>query len=115
MPNGGITPDCVHCKFYRGMPRGEGEPYCEHHEFDLAYPIYAFCSSFVDAEPDGIDWLDQELDRKQLQPDMMYIWLGGYEVKFFYVPLAPIAEYKNWTSEKFLDELPKLREKHLDK
>jgi len=114
MPNGGPTPDCVHCKSYRGQPYDNGEPYCEHHKMKLAYRIGAFCSHYIDPEPDGGDWLDRELDRKELQEDMMYVWLGGYEVKFFYVPLAPIAEYKDWTTERFLDELEKIVDKYRD-
>src|SRR5262245_46802537 len=114
MPNGGLTPDCVHCKQYRGMPHSEGVPYCERHTMSLASPIRAFCSDYVDPEPDGEDWLDQELDRTQLQKDMMYVWLGGYEVKFFHVPLAPIADYADWTSEKFLDSLETLTDKYRD-
>ena len=27
MPDGGITPDCVHCKLYRGMPYTDGDPF----------------------------------------------------------------------------------------
>jgi hypothetical protein len=112
MPNGGLTPDCVHCKQFRGKPYSQEESYCEHHSMKLPYLIRVFCPNYVDPEPDEIDWLDQELNREQLQKDMMYVWLGGYEVKFFHVPLAPIAEYKGWTSEKFLEELEKIVDKH---
>ena len=113
MPNGGITPDCVHCKKYRGAPRSEGEPFCEHHQMKLAYPIRAFCSAYVDLEPvDGIDWLDSELEREELDDNMMYIWLGGYEITFFHVALAPIEQYQSWTREKFLEELSILSEKY---
>lgn len=112
MPNGGPTPDCVHCKSYRGRPYTEAEPYCELHKMNLVSPIYVFCSSYVDPEPEGVDWLDKELDREQLQKDMMYVWLGGYEVKHFHVPLVPISEYTHWTPEKFGDELEKLADKY---
>jgi hypothetical protein len=53
-----------------------------------------------------------EIDPEQLQSDMMYLWLGGYEVKFFYVPLVSIAEYQNWTSDRFLEELERLSDKY---
>lgn len=66
MPNGGLTPDCVHCKHYRGKPLSDEEPYCTHHKMQLASPIRAFCSNYTDPEPHGKDWLDQELDRGQL-------------------------------------------------
>ncbi len=36
----------------------------------------------------------------------MYLWFG--EGNFFFVPLAPITEYKDWTSERFLNEVAKL-------
>ena len=112
MPNGGITPDCVHCKWYRGTPFPDGGPYFEHHKIKLACSIRAFCPSFVDLESNGDNWLDQVLDRQQLQQDMMYVWLGGYEVKFFYAPLASIVEYGTWTFERFLEEVAILTDKH---
>ncbi len=31
MPNGCPAPDCIHCKFFRGRPFNQGEPYCTHH------------------------------------------------------------------------------------
>ena len=40
------------------------------------------------------NWWGVEIDPEQLQSDIMYLWLGGYEVKFFYVPLVSIAEYR---------------------
>lgn len=117
MPNGGITPDCVHCKWFHGKPiHDEKEPYCTHHDMKLTYIIRAFCSNHaanqLDPEPQEKDWLDRELDRSQLQNDMMYLWLGGHGKSFFYVPLVPINEYKDWTQEKFLDELARLSEEH---
>ena len=113
MPNGGITPDCVHCKLYKGKPRSEGEPFCTLHNISLPSPIRAFCAGFVDLEPvDDVDWLDQELDRSSLNEELMYVWLGGYEVKFFHVPLAPINDYGQWTQEKFLQELQRVRDEH---
>ena len=96
MPNGGITPDCVHCQLYKGKPHTDEEPICTLHGIELATPIRAFCSGFVDSDPvDGIDWLDQELDREKLSGDMMYVWLGGNEVPFFHVPLATIKDYSH--------------------
>jgi hypothetical protein len=113
MPNGGPTPDCFHCKHYRGMPRSEGEPYCDHHQMNLAYPIRAFCSEYEESEPGWEEWADLELNYQQLKKDLMYLWLGdGHEIKFFHVPLAPIAEYKDWTQEKFLEELGNLADKY---
>lgn len=110
MPNGGPRPDCVHCKHYRGRPIDEeGDPYCAYHRINLPFPIYAFCSHFADNEPDvEVDWLDEVLDRNQLRDDMMYAWLGGYEIKFTHVPLVPISEYANWSREKFLSERTRL-------
>jgi len=113
MPNGGITPDCVHCKLYKGQPHTEDEPRCEHHNMKLPYPIRAFCAKFVDPEPrGGKDWLDQELDRTELRDDLMYLWLGGHEKPFFHVPLALITDYGQWTRERFLEEISKLSEKY---
>ncbi len=108
MPNGGITPDCFHCKWCTGHPFTTEAPYCTYHKINLPVPIRAFCSSFTDAEPSGTDWLDQMLDRSKLQNDHMYIWLGGYEVSFHHVPLVAVTEYGAWTREKFFDELEKL-------
>ncbi|MBI1276895.1 MAG: hypothetical protein GC179_02075 [Anaerolineaceae bacterium] len=112
MPNGGLTPDCVHCKYFRGRPYTDENPYCEYHKINLAYQIRVFCSQYINPEQGEDNWLGLEVDLEQLQSDMMYLWLGGYEVKFFYVPLISITEYQNWTSEKFLDELEKLSEKY---
>jgi hypothetical protein len=42
----------------------------------------------------------------------MYLWLGGYEIKFFHVPLTPIEDYKHWTREKFLEEVATLSDKY---
>lgn len=108
MPNGGLTPDCVHCKHYRGKPLSDSEPFCDYHKINLAYPIRAFCANFADVEPEDPDWLDRELDRSQLHDDWMYVWLGGYEVKFFHVPLVSIVEYGTWTPETFLDAIARL-------
>lgn len=114
MPNGGPTPDCVHCKQFKGRPRSEGDPFCALHEMRLAIPIYVFCSKYVDPEPDEKgDWLDQMLDtRESLKDEMMYVWLGGYEIKFFHVPLVSIAEYANWTEAKFFETLAALTEQY---
>lgn len=113
MPNGGITPDCVHCKLYKGEPRTEGHPFCNHHQIDLPSPIRAFCSDYVDPEPQNdIDWLDQELKRAELDKDMMYLWLGGYEKPFFHVPLVTIDEYKLWTRDKFLEAIASLSDEY---
>jgi hypothetical protein len=108
MPNGGLTPDCVHCKMYRGRPRSEGAPFCEYHSISLAYPIRAFCSHFSELEAQSGDWLGEVLERSTLQEDMMYVWLGEDDSGFYPLPLAPIAEYKDWSSEKFLEEIEKL-------
>ncbi len=110
MPNGGPRPDCIHCKHYGGGPFSHDDPYCELHKMDLPFPLYAFCANYVDPEPQDKDWLDQELDRDQFRKDMMYIWRGGYEIKFVAVPLAPIAEYGTWTQEQFFDEVHKLQD-----
>jgi hypothetical protein len=45
----------------------------------------------------------------------MHVWLGGYEVKFYHIPLAPLTEFGMWTWEKFLDELAKLADRYWDK
>lgn len=108
MPNGGPTPDCVHCKAYRGHPISNQEPFCAHHSINLPSPIRAFCANFADADPDGIDWLDQLLDRGQLDTDKMYVWLGGYDEGFRHVQLTTIAAYSQWTYQKFLEEIAKL-------
>jgi hypothetical protein len=44
----------------------------------------------------------------------MYTWLGGYEIKFIHVPLAPISEYAYWIREMFFEERDVLREKCRD-
>lgn len=116
MPNGGTTPDCISCKHFRRHPVTKQEPFCTLHNMKLAFPIRAFCASFVhqpyhrqELQTDGGDWLDRELDREELQTDIMYVWLECYAAKFLPVPLAPITEYQHWTSEEFLEELRKLR------
>jgi hypothetical protein len=62
----------------------------------------------------GFDWLDlvQEFNLEELHDDFMYLWLGGYEIAFFHVPLAPIEDYKHWTWEKFGEELRALSDKY---
>lgn len=111
MPNGGITPDCVHCKWYTGQPLSDGNPFCNFHKINLPVPIRAFCAHFTDVKPDDIDWLDKMLDRNKLQEKLMYVWLGGYEADFSYILLVSTAEYGQWTREKFFDELNKLTSK----
>ncbi|MBC8098076.1 MAG: hypothetical protein H7Y11_01420 [Armatimonadetes bacterium] len=116
MPNGGPTPDCVHCKYFTGKPFVESEPYCNHHHIKLAYIIRAFCAAYVDPEPDEKgDWLDQMLgNREQLAADWMYLWveLDRNEVRFVHVPLVAITDYAGWTSERFLDEMVKLYDQY---
>src|SRR5690349_95822 len=112
MPNGGLTPDCVHCKYFRGRPYTDEDSYCEYHKIPLAYQIRVFCPQYINPEQGEANWWGVEIDPEQLQSDMMYLWLGGYEAKFFYVPLASIAEYQHWTSDKFLEELERLSEKY---
>ena len=108
MPNGGPRPDCIHCKNYRGGPLSREQPFCEYHKINLSVQLYAFCADYGDFEPHEKDWLDEKLDREQLQKDMIYVWLGGYEVKHYAVPLVSIVEYGTWTSEQFYDELHKI-------
>ncbi len=120
MPNGGPRPDCSHCKHIQGD--AAINPYamiCGFHKIKLASPIYAFCSNYVDPEPQEKDWLDPELDRDQLQPEMMYLWIDFYLAKqgekgkhiFDYVPLISVAEYNTWTFQQFIDALGELAEK----
>lgn len=110
MPNGGPAPDCIHCKFFRGRPFNEGEPYCTHHNIPLVPTVYTFCAGYIDPEPDEKgDWLDQMLEiRENLRQDTMYLWLGGYDIKFFHVSLASLADYATWTTDRFAEELEKL-------
>lgn len=113
MPNGGLTPDCVHCQHYSGQPISDGKPFCQHHQINLPSPIRAFCKEYVDPQPiDGEDWLDIELNRDELRYDLMYLWLGGYEIKFFHVELAPIKEYSTWTLDIFLEQVKILSDQH---
>lgn len=109
MPNGGPTPDCVHCKFFQGKPYTDRQPHCTKHDINLVSPIYVFCSSYIDPEPDEKgDWLDQMLEtREDLRKDHVYLWLGGYEIKFFPVLLAPISDYAHWTTDIFFEEMEK--------
>lgn len=117
MPNGGIRPDCVHCKHYRGMPHTEASPFCTHHAISMALMVYVFCRDYVDPSPDEKgDWLDQVLSSRQaLQRQMMYVWLGGSAVPFFAVPLAPVAEYTIWTTEDIYNALEKLGDQYRDR
>lgn len=109
MPNGGLTPDCVHCKHFRGRPRHDEDMFCTYHAINLPFPIRAFCAHFADLEPAGdVDWLDEVLDRSQLRDDMMYVWFGGYEVEFYYRVLAPISDYATWSTDTFMDALERL-------
>lgn len=104
MPNGGITPDCVHCKYFSGKPISEGESFCKNHNINLPVPIRAFCKNYMDRETDGDkDWLDMELNRDDLQDNTVYVWLGGYETKFYYVELASINSYATMTREEFFE------------
>ena len=113
MPNGGLTPDCVHCKHYKGKPLTEEEPFCQHHEINLPSPIRAFCKNYTDPEPtNDVDWLDSELNRDELGDGQMYLWLGGYEIKFFHVKLASIVEYGNWDRDTFMEHIRILSDKH---
>lgn len=108
MPNGGITPDCVHCKWYSGKPINDKEPYCTHHKMSLPIPIRAFCSNWKSSHTGDTNWLDEMLNRDNLQDEQMYVWLGGYEVEFHYATLASIVEYGQWTREKFYEEVSRL-------
>lgn len=113
MPNGGITPDCIHCKYFRqGKLHIESDFSCTFHDILLASPIRAFCKNYAVSESPDITKLDLELEREDLADDQMYIWLGGHDIAFFHVPLASIEEYKDWTREKFLDEYAELQNKH---
>jgi hypothetical protein len=103
MPNGGITPDCIHCQWFRGT---YDELQCGYHNIHLAYPIRAFCSKFADGEPaDEQDWLDEVLNRSQLDDDMMYLWLEKGYGEFLHVPLVSLVEYDTWTRERFLEAI----------
>jgi hypothetical protein len=82
------------------------------HKIKLPIQIYAFCADYVDPEPQGKDWLDEKLDREQLQKDMMHVWLGGYEIPHYAVPLVSIVEYGTWTRERVFEEIQKLNENH---
>jgi hypothetical protein len=120
MPNGGPRPDCSHCKNVVGDVASN--PYaltCGFHKIKLASPIYAFCSNYLDPEAQEKDWLDRELARNQLQPNMMYLWIDFYLIDddgkrkhiFEYSPLVSVDEYDTWTFQQFLDALGELAEK----
>lgn len=116
MPNGGPTPDRIHCKHFQGELKQRSEHKCQHHNIKLAFPIRAFCKTYEDPQPaEGVDWLDMMLERNTLKENIMYVWLGGYDIKFFHVELASVDEYSTWQSDRFLEELGKLSEQHLDK
>lgn len=119
MPNGGLTPDCIHCKHVIGGIPNPLE--CGLHKIHLAIPIRAFCSRYLDPEPDDQgDWLDAKLNRSQLHDDMMYIWIEMYirgkeEEKWHHFfepePLVSIEEYDTWTEEQFLEALGEMSAK----
>jgi hypothetical protein len=120
MPNGGPRPDCSHCENVEGdVSRNPHALTCGLHKIKLASPIYAFCSNYFHPVPQDKDWLDQELDRNQLQSDLMYLWIGFYLIDddgkrkhiFDYVPLVSFNEYDKWTYQQFLDALGELAEK----
>lgn len=70
MPNGGPTPDCIHCQHFDGDVSGPW--HCTYHDIPLAIPIRAFCASYVDPEPnDNSDWLDERLERASLRADLV--------------------------------------------
>jgi hypothetical protein len=116
MPNGGPTPDCVHCKFFKGEIGDWSSYRCEKHKISLAFSIRAFCSAFEDLE--GEAWLEQELAGQELDSQTMYVWLERKKPDenhrlFFHVPLTSIQDYDHWSSEKFLEELARLSEQYL--
>jgi hypothetical protein len=110
MPNGGPTPDCIHCELFDGTVKGPW--HCKLHGIKLASPIRAFCAGYVDPEPTEYgDWLDQELKRSDLKSDWMYVWIDwsdeenweakGIKQTFEHFPLASITEYRNWSFDDF--------------
>lgn len=118
MPNGGLTPDCVHCQHFKGDYEVE-KFQCNFHKMNLPIPIRIFCSDFLDPESvEDVDWLDEKLKRSKLLSDWMYVWLDwsdeedweakGIKSTFEYFPLTLITEFKDWTREKFLEEMVKI-------
>ena len=114
MPNGGITPDCVHCVHYRGTPYTGGDSTCTHHAVPLPIPIRAFCTSYAVREAYHHELLlDDKLDRTRLDPALMYVWLGGYDIPFTFEPLTTISAYGTWTRDQFHEALATLTQRHI--
>ena len=115
MPNGGPTPDCIHCSHFRGKRENQGPWICTKHMIRLAVPIRAFCSAYHDPEPNEQgDWLDQELNRSDLDDQMMYVWIDLQPSKFKHYPLIPISDYKQWTYDRVLDAVAKIADENRD-
>ncbi|MBN2305371.1 MAG: hypothetical protein JXQ72_12875 [Anaerolineae bacterium] len=126
MPNGGPTPDCMHCQSFRGDPGITGSWSCHYHQMPLAWPIRAFCAHYVrgladgQEEPDPEDELDILFAQTQWRDDIMYVWLErpisdsekNNEPHFFPKPLAAILEYRSWTREHFLEKVAVLYDQY---
>jgi hypothetical protein len=80
---------------------------CGKHGIKVVVPIRIFCKEFVDAEPEGEDWLDRELDRGELEAGQMYVWLGDDMAGFRYVWFVSVEEFGEWTYERFMEEYGK--------
>ena len=113
MPNGGSLPDCMHCISMKRASESWHGARCIRHDFILPWPLYVFCSAWTESHPDGEGWLDELLDRSLLQQDQMYLWFlahvrfpdGSTGAHREHELLAPIEDFKNWTTDEFLESL----------
>lgn len=110
MPNGGMPPSCLSCKWSeKSEDFGEAlrHCYCKHHSMEVLFTFLTFCTdrttqydettpgSFIQSE--GITGHD------------VYFWVASdpewNDVFDTYSLLAPLEIYANWTQEQKLEAI----------
>jgi len=122
MPQAGIMPDCVHCRFM--IRQQDGEYRCRQHEITLHTPIRIFCKSIappIDKVQAYAMWFEESINRQQLEPNVLYTWIattlrnaqGEREVRVDHEQVALLTIYMLWSAGTFWQMMRRLRnEKH---
>ena len=103
MPNGGLTPGCLHCKWFTMAARK-----CTRHDFKFGVSLpRLICADLIDANED-YEWVKKSVDLPSLEANIVYIWLeihfsdsqGNHFHKFDLYPIALLKHYATWSEDE---------------
>jgi hypothetical protein len=114
MPNGYCPlPDCMHCAHLMRSPDSVRTGHCSLHDIEIPWVLYVLCSDWAESHPDGEGWLDEYLNRSQLDGELMYTWIplkvrypdGTTGHHIAYESPGTIQHFETWSEGDFINRL----------